>query len=170
MTNIILCGLPGVGKTTVARVLAEVLQRPFIDTDELIEKHVKVSCRHYYREFGEKAFRDVETIVLHQLSASAASVIALGGGVVESTQLVDFISTLGIVILLETSMEQLISRKIMNDNPSFMTNSNDFTLLAERRLPLLKKMADIRINTTDKTAIRIASDILEEIMRFNSGN
>ena len=83
--TIILCGLPGSGKTVVGRHLAERLRIPFVDLDELVEKQTGSEILDIFNEFGEEHFRDVEAGILETLFESdSPRIIALGGGTRET--------------------------------------------------------------------------------------
>ena len=82
MENIILIGMPGCGKTTVGRLLAEVCRKVFVDADEEIEKLAKKSIPAIFAEDGEEVFRRYETQVLAELGKQSGLVIATGGGCV----------------------------------------------------------------------------------------
>ncbi|RYF70144.1 MAG: shikimate kinase [Comamonadaceae bacterium] len=75
-------GLPGAGKSAVGRRLAQRLQLPFVDSDQVIEQHIGCSIREYFDREGEASFRDVEQAVIADLAASASGVVATGGGAV----------------------------------------------------------------------------------------
>ena len=78
--HIFLIGLSGSGKSTVGRLLAERLGRPFVDTDALIEEAAGQSIPAIFRERGEAAFRELEARALARAARSGAAVIATGGG------------------------------------------------------------------------------------------
>lgn len=78
--NVVLVGMPGAGKTSVGRILADRLRRPFVDTDERIEAKAGMSTERIFCELGEAAFREIETSVLEEISLSHGIVIATGGG------------------------------------------------------------------------------------------
>lgn len=80
--NLILIGMPGCGKSTIGRLLARILNRPFWDADDEIEKCCGRSAGTYIQQFGESAFRQLETDVLRRLGAMSGAVIATGGGCV----------------------------------------------------------------------------------------
>ncbi len=81
--HLVLVGLMGSGKTTVGRILAERLHRPFHDSDAMIEAQTGRTVRDIWAADGEAAFRAVETQVLNEaLDDPTPSVIAAAGGVV----------------------------------------------------------------------------------------
>lgn len=81
--HLVLIGLTGSGKTTIGRLAAERLGRPFLDTDALIEERTGRTVRAIFAEDGEPAFREIEGEVLADAVASAEpSVIAAAGGAV----------------------------------------------------------------------------------------
>lgn len=82
MQNIVLIGMPGAGKSTVGRRIAEKEGRRLIDTDEEIVRREGVSIEQIFREHGEAYFRSIETEVLREACAEKNVVIAAGGGVV----------------------------------------------------------------------------------------
>jgi shikimate kinase len=83
--HLVLVGMMGVGKTTVARVLSDRLDRPVLDTDALIEARTGRTVREIFATDGEPAFRGLETDVLRDsLAASSPTIIAAAGGVVLS--------------------------------------------------------------------------------------
>lgn len=82
MENIILIGMPGCGKSTVGRLIAEEMGKTFVDTDAEIEKTAKKSIPRIFAEDGEAVFRALETQVLAELGKQSGLVIATGGGCV----------------------------------------------------------------------------------------
>lgn len=75
-----LVGLPGAGKSAVGRRLAQRLQLPFIDSDDLIERRIGCSIRDYFEREGEQSFRDLEQEVIAELAAAAHGIVSTGGG------------------------------------------------------------------------------------------
>ena len=75
-----LIGMMGVGKSTVGRRLAAMLDRPFYDVDSEIEEAAQMSIAEIFEEFGEPYFRDGERRVIARLTSERHSVIATGGG------------------------------------------------------------------------------------------
>jgi shikimate kinase/3-dehydroquinate synthase len=83
MQNIFLIGLSGSGKSTIGRILAQRLNRPFLDTDALIEEQCGEHIPTIFNQYGEEYFRDCESRVLAQAAQTAGgAVVATGGGIV----------------------------------------------------------------------------------------
>jgi shikimate kinase len=79
---IALVGMPGSGKSTVGRQLARQLGLAFVDSDAVIEQRLGMPIRDWFAQQGEEAFRDVEQMVIDELSQLDTSVLATGGGAV----------------------------------------------------------------------------------------
>lgn len=111
--HLVLVGLMGSGKSSVGRRVADALGRPFVDTDLVIERRVGRSIREIFADEGEESFRDMESAVLSEvLSASTASVIATGGGVVGRERNRDLLSAHRVVWLratIDTLSTRLVS-------------------------------------------------------------
>jgi shikimate kinase len=79
---IALIGLPGAGKSAVGRRLAQRLQLPFVDSDQVIEQRIGCTIRDFFEREGEARFRDIEQAVIAEMAASAGGVVSTGGGCV----------------------------------------------------------------------------------------
>lgn len=82
LKNITLVGMPGCGKSTVGKLIAQKLGREFVDTDSLIEERAGIPIPEIFEKFGEPHFRDLETEVLTDITKKTSLVIATGGGAV----------------------------------------------------------------------------------------
>lgn len=85
-TNLVLIGMPGSGKTSVARHLSALLSRPIASTDEAVEARIGTTIEALFQAQGEAAFRAIETEVVKELSSVWGSIIATGGGTVLSEE------------------------------------------------------------------------------------
>jgi len=107
--QIYLIGFMGCGKSFMGSKLAKLLDIPFIDSDTLIEKDMKMSISVIFRKLGESEFRRLETNML--MSFNADAVFATGGGVVESIENCNFIKdSKAIVIWLNPTWANLYQR------------------------------------------------------------
>jgi shikimate kinase len=85
--HLVLIGMMGSGKSTIARIVGERLGRPVLDSDHLIEERTGRTVREIFATDGESVFRGLETEVLREaLSSATPSVIAAAGGVVLSEE------------------------------------------------------------------------------------
>ncbi len=80
--NVVLCGMPGSGKSTIGKRLAEEMGLAFTDTDERIAEKAGMTIMDIFASLGEAAFRDMESGVLRECAASPGQVISTGGGAV----------------------------------------------------------------------------------------
>ena len=78
--SVALVGLPGAGKSAVGRRLAQRLQVPFIDSDQVIEDRIGCSIRDYFERQGEASFRDLEQAVIAELATVPHGVVATAPG------------------------------------------------------------------------------------------
>lgn len=107
MDNIILIGMPGCGKSTVGRLLAEETGRKLIDTDEEIENLAQKSIPRIFAEDGEAVFRDWETKVLETFCKESGLVIATGGGCVTKEQNYPLLHQNGTIYWLQRDVDKL---------------------------------------------------------------
>lgn len=148
--NIILCGLPKVGKTTVGKIVADRLGWKFIDTDKMIEKlhfsenNIPSTCREIFRLKGEQAFRQLENRVIISLIVCNNCVISLGGGALLHSDNIKILQALGPLIYLEKEMSTLLER-INKDIPVYIDQQNpmeSFIKMAKERSTFYKSVVD----------------------------
>jgi shikimate kinase len=108
--HLILIGMMGTGKSTIGRALAQKLQMPWVDTDQLIEQKLQISIAAFFQKEGEKAFRQVETEILQQVLQRSPHVITTGGGMVLKQENRDQMKEHGWVICLTAQPEVLVKR------------------------------------------------------------
>lgn len=82
MQNIVLIGMPGCGKSSIGKMLADLTGRQFIDADAFLEQSAKMSIPDIFDKYGEGRFRKLETETLSELSKRSGLIIATGGGCV----------------------------------------------------------------------------------------
>ena len=117
MTNIILCGFMGSGKTVVGKELAKIMGVKFVDTDELIEKEQGVAIKAIFAIHGEEYFRELEHNMCAKLGNTKNSVISTGGGALTFERNVEAIKAGGgKVVFLFVSFDVICER--IGDNTS----------------------------------------------------
>ncbi len=156
--NIVLCGMPGGGKSTVGSLLAKELGRPFLDTDSLIVKHAEKEISDIFALEGEAAFRDIEEKVIKDdvLSISGA-VIATGGGAVLRENNVRALKQNGKLFFLDRPLKDLIP----TDDRPLASTVEAIKKRYDERYELYNNVSDIRIDC-DRTPSEIADEIIKE--------
>ncbi len=115
MTNVVLTGFMGTGKSTVGRLLAEVLGYEFVDTDDLIvSRHGPID--ELFATQGEPAFRAIERGVTLELAEQTGLVIGTGGGLMVDRANADALERTGHVFTLVASPETIIARVASDDS------------------------------------------------------
>lgn len=117
--NIYLIGMPGVGKTTLGKKLAEELNFNFIDTDENIKQKSNSSIEDLLK--NEKEFREIETKVIEEIRNTTDSIVSLGGGAVLNKYNID--NLYGLIIYLYTDLETLKNRVDISTRPLLQKNT-----------------------------------------------
>lgn len=107
---LVLVGLMGVGKSTVGRRLANMLQRKFVDADEEIESAAQRSISEIFEEFGESYFRDGERRVIARLIEERAGVIATGGGAFVNDETRALILDQAVAVWIDSDIDLLVER------------------------------------------------------------
>ncbi|MCL2861671.1 MAG: shikimate kinase [Firmicutes bacterium] len=151
MNNIILIGMPGVGKTTVGRKLANQSNKPFLDLDEEYCRIYNMSIEETFFSLGEKIFRKREKNTIESLTMSGITntIVACGGGVVENEDNMHCLKKLGKVVFLDCDIDTLISRMKTTSQKAVFKNYS-LEELYQRRIALYKKHANITIDTRGK--------------------
>lgn len=135
-SNLVLVGMPGSGKTTVGRRIAERLRRPFVDVDELIVQRAGRSIPDIFAQDGEARFRDLETEVIEELSASHGLVVATGGGSVLRERNRALLRRNGLIIWLNRPLSDLPS----DGRP--LSLARGVAAIFEEREPIYRAFAD----------------------------
>ena len=158
LDNVVLIGMPGAGKSTLGVVLAKILGYEFIDADLLIQSKLDKTLQKIIDACGPDGFIEVENEVLCTLSASRA-VIATGGSAVYSDEAMNHLKSIGTVVYLRVSYEELESRLGgLHERGVVMKNGMGMSLadLYEERRPLYEKYADVTIDL-DGLSVRDAA-------------
>ena len=134
--NLVLVGMPGCGKSTVGRALAEQTGRPFIDLDGEIVRRAGKAIPEIFREDGETAFRELESRALAEVCGQSGQIIATGGGAVLRPENRAAMRRSGRVYFLRRELERLPTQ----GRP--LSQAGDLREMYRARLPLYQAAAD----------------------------
>lgn len=164
--NIVLIGFMGCGKSTVGRELHQRLGYRLMDIDQIIEETMGKKITEIFREEGETAFRDFETMQLREISKQTGMrhIISTGGGIVIRPENRALLHKLGYVVWLRASGDILFERTSRNrDRPLLNTphaREKISALLAERD-PWYRETAHLCVDTAGLESHEVATGILE---------
>ena len=159
--NLVLIGMPGCGKSTIARKLAEISGRPAVDIDQRIVERIGMPIRDFFAQQGEARFRQIEAEILAEVTLQTGQIIATGGGIVKDWENVRRLRQSGKVYFLDRSLDQL------ETDPSRPLSSSREALrqLYDQRIDLYRAACDQQIEnngSADQTARRLWQDWLTE--------
>ena len=158
--NIVLCGMPASGKSTVGKLLAKDLGRDLIDTDTLIEERAGIPIPEIFNQFGEAYFRDLETEIIKDVSQKNGHIIATGGGAVLREDNIRALKKNGKLYFIDRPLSALIptaDRPLSSDRASIEKRYSE-------RYGTYTSTADVRIDASEN-ADNVASLIKEDFLR-----
>ncbi len=144
--NIVLIGMPGVGKSTIGVLLAKELSRAFLDTDVLIQSQEGRRLRDIIREDGIEVFRALEERYILTLDCRE-HVVATGGSAIYSEPAMQHLRGRGVVVHLALPIE-LLDRRIrsLDDRGVVRAEGQSLRELYEERLPLYTRYRDCEVS------------------------
>lgn len=160
--SIVLVGMPGSGKSSVGRRLAQELGLAFVDADSEIEAAAGMSIPDIFELHGEPQFRSGEAKVIARLLEKGSQVLATGGGAFMDAETRAGVRQKGISVWLKAEVGVLLKRiKRRNDRPLLKTNDPAQTLaeLIEKRSPIYA-LADVVVESRELPHTAIVADIL----------
>ena len=144
--NIVLIGMPGVGKSTVGVILAKVLGYQFLDADLVIQEQEGKLLHEIIEEKGTDGFIRVENRVNASLDTDK-TIIATGGSVVYGTEAMEHLKEIAQVVYLEVSFEELEKRLAdIKGRGVVLRPGQTLKDLYLERTPLYEKYADVTVN------------------------
>jgi shikimate kinase len=165
--TIALVGLMGVGKSSVGRRLATILELPFRDADHEVELAAGRTIPEIFEAMGEAAFREGERRVIGRLLDEAPHVLATGGGAFQSAETRELIKAKAVSVWLRADLEVLVRRVARKDNRPLLRGRDPLETLralAEVRYPNYAQ-ADIVVDTGDTPHHVTVEAILDALRR-----
>jgi len=172
--NIFLIGPMGAGKSTIGRQLAQCLNMEFFDSDQEIERRTGANISWVFDLEGENGFRNREEKVINELTERCGIVLATGGGSIKSHETRNRLSSRGIVVYLETTIEKQLARTKHDKNRPLLQVKEPpkqiLEILAHERNPLYEEIADIKIKTDKQNIKTVVNQIINLLIKITSFN
>ena len=167
--NVILIGMPGVGKSTVGVILAKKLGFEFVDSDILIQAKTKRMLKDIIAQEGLEGFLDIEGQVNATVDIKNV-VLATGGSVIYRDYAMEHLKEIGTVVYLKVGYEQLEARLgNLKERGVALKEGQTLRDLYEERCPLYEKYADIIVDEEksglDETLNKVLSSIFENVLK-----
>lgn len=166
MTNIVLIGMTGSGKTTIGKELASRLKLSFIDMDDFIEKQAGQSIPELFEQ-GEAVFRSLETDACIKLADATDTVISTGGGAVLKQENQKWLKQAGVIVWIDRPVN-LIVKDIETAHRPLLKNGTDalYTLFEERQ-PVYEALADVTVRN-DQSLSETVNDVLNQLTKLDT--
>ena len=153
--NIVLIGMPGSGKTTFGKAVAQRLQRPFYDADDVVVELEGKTIQDMFA-VSEDYFRDAESRAVKVLAEKTGIVIACGGGVVKRQ------SKTGTIIFIDRKPEAIIADVDADSRPLLAAGRQKIYDLYAERIALYREAADYTI-ANDTASADVISKLIHMI-------
>ncbi len=165
MKNIVLIGMPGCGKSTVARELSRRFSMPLVECDRLIEQQTGLSLARFQQTYGHDAFRTMENRILASIDCQN-SIVSTGGSCIYGEDAMQHFRSSGTIVYLHASLET-IAHRLRDMNARGITRQKDQTLadLYHERVPLYRKWADILVYTDGMSLFEVVRDTERQLRK-----
>ena len=165
MKNIVLIGMPGCGKSTIGRLLSQMLDMKYIDIDDYIEQKEQKSIKDLFAE-SEDCFRDAETRSIKELSKMNSSVLAAGGGIIKRKENIDSLRKSSVVVFINRPVENIIKDIDYETRPLLADGKKRIHDLYNERIYLYKSYSDIEVYNIG-TLNETVKNVVNMVEKFN---
>lgn len=163
--NVVLVGMPGAGKSTLGIVLAKIINYSFMDADLVIQQQCDKTLQKLIDACGPDGFIEVENEILRDIEAER-TVIATGGSAVYSDEAMKHLASIGRVVYLKISYEQLVTRlSDLQERGVVLKGGIGMSLreLFDERKPLYERYADITVDVDDLSITAAARKVADAL-------
>lgn len=159
--NVVLIGMPGSGKSTIGKLIAQKTDKIFIDIDDEIVKREQKSIAEIFATVGEEEFRKIETEVILSLSTVQNAVIATGGGAILNHINIDLLKENGKIYFIDRPLEEIVA----TDDRPLSSNRSDLEKRYKERYEIYCSCCDKQIkigNDPQLNMKRVIEDFYNE--------
>lgn len=172
--NIVLIGMRGSGKTTVAKLLAKSLKKEYLELDQMLSRKLALPISEIVAKKGWDYFRKQEAQIVKIVSKDFDKIISTGGGVILNSENIENLKENGIIIFLNTKPQTLFKRIGYDKNRPALTNLKDpldeLKEILNQRMDLYKNAADYIIDTDSLSLEKVCQRVLTLIDKPNASN
>ena len=163
--NLVLVGLMGAGKSAIGKLVAQLLDIPFIDSDHEIERVSRMTIPELFESYGEPEFRKLEQRVIKRLLKTGPRVLSTGGGAFMNEETRAAITQNGLSLWLDADLDTLWERVIKRDNRPLLKTANPKKTLEDlmiARYPTYAT-AHLRVKSRDVKKDHVAAEVIAAI-------
>lgn len=163
VNSVILIGMPGSGKSTLGKMLAEKISYEFIDMDKFIEDKSRQTIGELFGK-GEHIFRDIESEACKELSKIECAVIATGGGVVKRKENMECFKG-SVIVFINRPIDKILCDIDMEERPLLKLGIQNLKEIYNERIKLYEIYKDVEVKNT--SSLENAVKELRETLKFN---
>jgi len=167
--RIVLIGMPGCGKSSLASVLARKTGYCLFECDEIFEKTHGILIKDYFKKFGEKSFRIEENKILYDIMKNNKIIVSTGGGVILSEKNRKILFNDNVTTVYINSAPDIIYERIKNDKTRPLLqvqNPEEEIKKTINNREIYYKMADFEIINDNKTINETAGEIIQKVIKY----
>ncbi|MEM5470510.1 shikimate kinase [Hoeflea sp. AS60] len=169
--NLVFVGLMGAGKSAIGRLVAQMLEVPFVDSDHEIERVSRMTIPELFVAYGEPEFRALEARVIKRLLKTGPRVLSTGGGAFMNDTTRGMVIANGLSVWLKADLDVLWTRVSKRDSRPLLKTANPKQTLSDlldQRYPVYAK-ADVTVQSRDDDKDIIAAETVLALARLDSG-
>jgi len=162
--HVVLIGLPGSGKTTVGKLVADALKAPFVDIDAIVARKEGRPISMIFAEKGESVFRELERVEMEAALGGVPAIIAPGGGWAAQQGALSSVQQRGLVVYLKARADTAASRAAPQGNRPVLMGEDPSSQMRE----LLKEREPFYVlaDATVETDRKAPAKVVEELVRL----
>jgi shikimate kinase len=170
--NLALIGFMGTGKSSVGRLVAELLHFTYLDTDQVVEFRAHKSISEIFQQDGETAFRELERLIVGELTHRKKTVISTGGGLPANQANLNSLKTHSLVVCLWASAEA-IHERVRGHNHRPLLDEADPLAKIQQLLSIREpfyRQADVLVNTERRSVREVAVQVIHQFHMAQSAH
>ncbi len=175
--SVFMVGFMASGKSTIGRLLAKKLERPFLDLDDYIVKKERKSIKQIFDDAGEAHFRELEWKAMLEVTRNFKGVVSLGGGALHNQRVLDHLKLFGLLVFLKTDLNVTVERVLRNKKRPIVLDElgelksretlfNELESLYLKRLDLYSQSHIIIESTGNENKDYQVDRVIEKLLRY----